>query len=148
MMLLFSSMYYNQENMNTENNPKGLSVQQVINDAEKVLPGTKAPDDDYNDPRWQSIIAVGEYIETDPNEVWQFILKWGKHPEPDIRMAVATCLLEHLLEYHFNEYFLLVKKECKHSKRFADTFQSCWAFGQTEEPENIAAFKALQDELH
>jgi hypothetical protein len=146
-MFLFSSMYYNQERMKANTNPEELSMQQAIDEAEKILPGVRAPEGDYNDPRWQSIIAVGEYIETNPHEVWQFILKWGKYPDSDIRMAVSTCLLEHLLEYHFKEYFPLVKIECKNSKLFADTFQSCSAFGQTEEPDNFADFKALQDEL-
>ena len=126
--------------------PGTKSVQQTIRDAEKLLPGVPAPDDEP-DPRWQAIIAVGEYIETNPREVWRFIRKWGKHPSSDLRMAIATCLLEHLLEYHFDKYFPLVRQACIYSKRFADTFQSCSPFGQAEEPRNLKNFKALQREL-
>jgi len=122
------------------------SVHQAINEAERLLPGVPSPDDEP-DPRWQAIMEVGEYIETEPHEVWSFILKWGKHPSDDVRMAVASCLLEHLLEYHFQEYFHRVKVACKRNKRFADTFCNCLQFGQAEEPENSKAFKALQGEL-
>ena len=48
-----------------------MSVQQAIIAAEKLLPGIPAPDDD-EDPRWQAIIAVAEYCETNPEEVWAF----------------------------------------------------------------------------
>ena len=44
------------------------SVQQAIRDAEKLLPGVPAPDGEP-DPRWQAIIKVGEYIETEPHVI-------------------------------------------------------------------------------
>lgn len=131
--------------MTTNKNRENLSVKQAITEAEKLLPGVPAPDDE-SDPRWQAIIEVGEYIETEPDEVWRFILKWGKHPCDDARMAVATCLLEELLGYNFKEYFPKVKEECKRSKLFIDTFKCCWALGQTDEQENLKAFKALKRE--
>jgi hypothetical protein len=132
--------------MEIKENPRKSSVQQAIIDAERLLPGVPAPDDEP-DPRWQAIIEIGEYIETKPHEVWSFILKWGKHPSDDIRLAVATCLLEHLLEHHFKEYFPKVKEACNRSKRFADTFCSCSQFGHAEERDNSKAFKALQIEF-
>jgi hypothetical protein len=132
--------------MPTERNKVESSVQQAIAEAEKLLPGVPAPDNEP-DPRWQAIIEVGEYIETEPHEVWPFILKWGKHPSDDVRMAVATCLLEHLLEYHFDDFFPKVKRICRRSGYFADTFLSCSQFGQAEDPENSKAFKALKRKL-
>lgn len=132
--------------MATRRNIRESLVRQAIADAEKMLPGVPASEDKA-DPRWQAIIEIGEYIETEPHEVWPFILKWGKHSSGDVRMAVATCLLEELLGYHFKEYFPKVKEACKRSKRFADTFCSCWQLGQTDEPENLKAFKALKREF-
>lgn len=132
--------------MTINNNRENLSVKQAIKEAEKVLPGVPAPDDE-DDPRWQAIIEVGEYIETEPNEVWRFILKWGKHPCDDVRTADATCLLEHLLEYHFWKYFRRVRNVCRQNKYFADTFLNCWQLGQAEEHKSSKAFIALKREL-
>src|SRR5581483_10911837 len=64
-----------------------------------LLPGEPATGG--QDPRWQAVIAVGEYIETEPEAVWSFIRRWGSHPQEDLRDLIATCLLEHLLEHQF-----------------------------------------------
>jgi hypothetical protein len=39
------------------------------------------------------------------------VLKWGSHEDEDVRAAIATCLLEHLLEYHFK--LLLYSRELR-----------------------------------
>jgi hypothetical protein len=122
------------------------SVQQAISNAEKLLPGVAVPEDEI-DPRWQAIIDVGGYIQSDPDEVWNFILKWGKHPSEDLRAAISTCLLEHLLEFHFNKFFPMVREICYKNKLFADTFSRCSQFGQAKLHKNSVAFIALQDEL-
>ena len=41
--------------------------------------------------RWQAIIDVGEYIESGPELIWEFVAHWGTHPQDDLRMAIATC---------------------------------------------------------
>lgn len=74
-----------------------MTVDQAIRDAELVLPGE--PVAEGTDPRWQAIIAVGGFIDTAPEPVWSFIRRWGRSPDADLRDAVATCLLEHLLEH-------------------------------------------------
>jgi hypothetical protein len=99
------------------------------------------------DPRWQAIIAVGWFIEAEPEAVWGFAARWGKHANADLRMAVATCLLEHLLEHHFELLFPRVEQLARRSVRFADTFTSCWEFGQAELPRNSRRFDALVKEL-
>lgn len=113
--------------------------------ANSILPGI--PIEKSPDPRWQAIIAVGEYIRTEPDSVWQFTLRWADHPQEDLRDAIATCLLEHLLEYHFEKYFPLVEEISSKNLLFADTFLRCWQFGQSEEPANAARFDALQDKI-
>jgi hypothetical protein len=122
------------------------AVQRAIARAERVLPGTPAPEG-KRDPRWQAIIRVGEFIETQPEAVWQFTYRWGKHAQSDLRSAVATCLLEHLLEHHFELVFPRVRRASLESVRFADTFLSCWSFGQSEEPNNAARMKRLHSQL-
>ncbi len=92
-------------------------------------------------------MRVGEFIETQPEAVWQFTQRWGKHAQADLRMAIACCLLEHLLQYHFDALFPRVRRAALESPRFADTFSSCWAFGQTELPKNAARFERLKCQL-
>ena len=95
-----------------------MDVREAIRNAERLLPGE--PVDEGQDPRWQAIITVGEYIETEPEALWSFIRRWGSHPQEDLRDAVAACLLEHLLEYHFALYFPQVEK-CARADRSSQT---------------------------
>lgn len=123
-----------------------MTVTQAIRKAERILPGKEARGDEL-DPRWQAIIAVGEHIEQHPDEVWGFTRKWGAHANEDLRAAVATCLLEHLLGCHFERIFPLVVEACQKSRRFAWTLSMCWEFGQTCERRNGRRFRALRNEI-
>ena len=78
-----------------------MTVQEAIAQAEAILPGRAAPEGEI-DPRWQAVIAVAEFIESDPEAVWSFVRQWDCSADQDLRMAIATCALEHLLEYHFD----------------------------------------------
>ncbi|HYE60557.1 MAG TPA: hypothetical protein VD997_01055 [Phycisphaerales bacterium] len=122
------------------------AVNRAVARAERVLPGSPALPG-KRDPRWQAIIRIGAFVETHPEEVWQFVQRWGKHAQLDIRAAVATCLLEHLLQAHFERIFPRVRSAAFESARFARTFQMCWQFGQAEEPANHARIKRLQSQL-
>src|SRR4051812_15944785 len=112
-----------------------MDVEEVIRSAEAILPGEPAPPGEV-DPRWQAISRIGDSIETDPEAVWPFVARWGRHPQEDLRDAIATCLLEHLLEYHFGRIFPRVRELATADGLFADTFSRCWKFGQSEHPEN------------
>jgi hypothetical protein len=119
-----------------------VSVQQKLAAAEKLLPGHAAPDGE-RDPRWQAIIKVGYHIETDPEAIWPFVLRWGSHDDEDLRTAIATCLLEHLLEYHFDSIFPHVEAAARSNRNFADTVCRCWKLGQAEEPTRARRFDRL-----
>jgi len=122
-----------------------MTVDEALQRANAVLPGRSAPEEQL-DPRWQAIIAVGEFVRTEPEAVWSFVERWGKHPSDDLRTAIATCLLEHLLEYHFRLLFPRVEREVRKSTRFADTFSRCWKFGEAENPRNAARFARLRNQ--
>jgi hypothetical protein len=122
-----------------------MGVVEAIREADALLPGE--PADKGQDPRWQAIIAVGEHVESEPEAVWSFIRRWGGHPQEDLRAAIATCLLEHLLEYHFAEYFPQAEQAALADPLFAETVQRCWQFGQAKEPGNAARFDALDQRL-
>jgi hypothetical protein len=120
-----------------------MTVQEAIERAEAILPGVPAPEGE-EDPRWQAIILVEEFIESNPEEIWTFTSKWGQHEDEDLRMAIATCLLEHLLEHHFAQIFPKVESLAHRSARFAKTFSYCAKFGQSEENVNSLRFDRLQ----
>jgi hypothetical protein len=114
----------------------------AVRAAETLLPGI--PVEEGSDPRWQAIIAVGEFIECEPEPVWEFIGAWGNHPQKDLRNAIACVLLEHLLEHHFATYFPRVEALAKQDPLFGDCFARCWAFGQSEQGENRRQFDRLR----
>lgn len=119
-----------------------MSIQEAIEKAQLLLPGEPAAEG-HEDVRWQAIIAVGEYVESEPQAVWDFIQTWGINGQEDLRDAIATCLLEHLLEYNFAEFFPQVEKLALSNPLFADTFLRCWKFGQSEEFDNSERFDNL-----
>ena len=118
------------------------TVHDAIAKAEVVLPGRMAPDGAI-DPRWQAIIAVAEFIETEPEAIWSFIERWGGHSDEDLRMAVATCLLEHLLEHHFDDFIARVEDRARADALFAGMVSSCWKLGQSEDPKRAVRFDRL-----
>jgi hypothetical protein len=97
--------------------------------------------------RWQAAVSLGELVGTYPKRVWPLVLKWGSSPCEDTRNAIATCVLEHLLEHHFKAVFPMVNREVSVNPLFADTFCRCWKFGQSESRGNSRKFEALQREL-
>jgi hypothetical protein len=120
-----------------------MKIEKAIAKAQAVLPG-KPSADGKQDPRWQAIITVADHIPENPLEVWRFARKWGAHANEDVRAAIATCVLEHLLQHHFGMVFPLVEKACGQSRRFADTFVMCGDFGQSELPGNARRFMRLK----
>lgn len=121
------------------------SVWDAIASAERILPGEAAAEE-TRDPRWQAIIAVGHFIQEEPDAIWSFILRWGSNADEDLRTAVATCLLEHLLDHHFSRFFPQIEEAVRSNALFADTFSKCWKFGQAKEEDNAKRFDGLQAE--
>src|SRR5262245_29185472 len=102
---------------------------ECIRRAEQILPGEAAPDGEP-DPRWQVIIDVGEYVENEPEAVWDFARRWGSHPDSDLRDAIATCLIEHLLEHHFELILPKIEQAVRAQPDFADTVERCWSWAK------------------
>jgi len=123
-----------------------MTVQEAINAAELLLPGQAAPEDEQ-DPRWQAIIVIGEFVEKEPEAIWPFVLRWGSHEDEDLRAAIATLLLEHLLEYHFELIFPRVQVAARDNRWFGKTTTQCWKFGQAKNPQRAARFDDLCAEI-
>ena len=98
--------------------------------------------------RWQAAIALGEFASSDPERIWPLVVKHGSRRHADARMAIATCVLEHILEYHFDAFFPRVTIAARSSRRFSTTFGWCWQLGQAELPRNARRWQRLKRELH
>jgi hypothetical protein len=119
-----------------------VTVQETLPVAEQLFPGRPAPDG-TEDARWQAIIQVAMFAEREPEVIWPFVLKWGSHEEEDVRAAIATCLLEDLLQYHFDVLFPLVASAAKSNEFFAKTTAMCWKFGEAAEPTRAVTRRTL-----
>jgi hypothetical protein len=122
------------------------TVADAIEHANLILPGVPAPDGEI-DPRWQAIIAVAQYVESDPEPVWKFVAKWGQYSDTDLQSGIATCALEDLLEYQFDLIFPRAAELARANANFAETLRRCWLYGQAELPQNRSALTALLSEV-
>lgn len=99
--------------------------------------------------RWSVLGDLTRFAEDRPEDVWPLIVKWGCVHNPDIRMGIACCLLEHVLEYHFEEFFERAQQVIgSGNRRFAATLMYCYKFGQAEETENARRFDNFISSLH
>lgn len=125
------------------------TVLDAIEAAERLLPGGEAKSGVC--PRWQAIIAVGEFIESDPIPVCSFALKWARRRGRDLHAAIYCCLTEHLLEHQFDLVFPRMRDAAREDVRIAEhlfgTWKSPFKFGQAEKPENIRKLRRLDSEL-
>ncbi len=114
-------------------------------DLEKIDKEIGSPDENT---RWQAVIALGEHghCEHAPEVIWPLVVKWGSSENEDVRTAIATCILEHILECHFDEYFektaALVRGG---NKEFGDTFSRCWKFDNANVSENNERWDELDE---
>lgn len=100
--------------------------------------------DDEN-TRWQAAITLGAQCEDNPELTWPLVIKWGSSETEDVRAAISTCVLEHILECHFEEYFQKSKEIIGGGNTlFLDTFRTCAKFGQTKLSENAERFDELR----
>ena len=119
-----------------------MTVDEAIAAAEAVLPGQPVREGDI-DLRWQAIIEVGEFVKEQPEPVWLFVLRWGSWPDKDLRMAMTTCLVEHLFEFHFDDFIARVEQAALADPLFGEMVAGCWNFGQSETPERAARLARL-----
>lgn len=102
--------------------------------------------DRNRDIRWGilTIALCPRLYEWDVSELWPLVIKWGSVENTDIRNAVGVCVLEHILESDFQEYFGRAKRLIEGgNKRFAYTLACCGKFGQAVEANNSAEFDAF-----
>jgi hypothetical protein len=87
-----------------------------------------------NNCRWQALILVGAGVEREPDLVWEVVATEGGSRDSDMRAGVATVLLEHLLDAHFDVYFPKVRERVlSGDERFADMANLCWLSDDMQE---------------
>jgi hypothetical protein len=100
-----------------------MSVSAAIDRAKATL--NREPVEEGRDPRWQAIIDVGEYLGSDPQSVWTFIEELHNTQDEDLQSALATCLLEHLIEQH-PQYRVRAERLAAKSPEFHRMLEMCW----------------------
>lgn len=100
--------------------------------------------------RWGAacrLLGNWEYVRDNPKVVWPLVVKWGSVHSHDIRSAIACCVLEEILQFHFNEYFARCKDIVNRgNRRFAETLAMCWRLGEANEPHSRKALDRLLEE--
>ena len=79
--------------------------------------------------RWGALSLLGWYAKTHPQQLWPLVAKWGSVRSCDIRSGVACCILEHIFEYHFAEFWPKAVERASHEPRFARVIATCHKFG-------------------
>ena len=89
--------------------------------------------------RWGILtIALSPRLqEWDCSDLWPLVVKWGSVRNTDIRTAVGVCVLEHILESDFTEYFGKARQLIEAgNNRFAYTLFHIGKRGESNEPQN------------
>ena len=67
--------------------------------------------------------------------------------KPQIEAAIATCILEHLLEHHFDLFFKRIEKLALADPNFGVTVKLCFKFGEASQATNAKRLDALMQKL-
>jgi hypothetical protein len=93
---------------------------------------------------WTAAVEAGELIASRPDEVWELILDYGSRENADMRQAISSCMLEHLLEHNFERYFGRLEESINSgNKNLGQTFSLCWKFGQSNAESNALRWDRL-----
>ena len=94
--------------------------------------------------RWAAAAELGEYVVDHPERVWPIVLRFGSSETEDMRQAIATNVLEHLLEHHFDRYFPLLEQEINRGNELLrDSLRLCWKLGKPLDSSRLARWNAL-----
>lgn len=100
-----------------------MDISNAISNARALL--HLKPVETGSDPRWQAILAVGEFIECSPVEIWQFINCARVDADEDLEAALITILLEHLIEPH-EAYKRQAQKVAESDEQMKAMLAGCW----------------------
>jgi hypothetical protein len=97
----------------------------------------KLVSDKNNNVRWQALIVLGEYIPSGirNDDIWNIIENFCDTDE-DMQNALATILLEHLLEYDYDSTCQKLQSVTSEKIDFIRNLISrCWSFSEYKLPD-------------
>lgn len=93
--------------------------------------------------RWKAAIALSHVAASDPEIAWPLVIRHGSRRHADVRMAIGVCVLEDILETHFDAFFPRVAATARSNRWFRDSFSSCRPCGLARSPRNIKLWRRL-----
>lgn len=95
--------------------------------------------------RCSALLVLEEIAERNPEAAWPLVVKWGSDSRSNVRMLVASCVLESILRDRFREYFDRVRTIIESGNwRFGETLSHCYRLGQAKYPRNSMAWDELE----
>jgi hypothetical protein len=96
-----------------------------------------------HDDVWRLAADLSDVAISRPSEIWLAFLEALDFADDESRMALATNLLEHMVQEDFT-FFDRIESEIKGgNRRLALALTSCWKFGAANEPENAKRWDEL-----
>jgi hypothetical protein len=93
---------------------------------------------------WRAATDLSDYVKDSPELIWPMVVKYGSRGNSDLQSAIGCCVLEHILGYHFKEYFPKIEKFVLVGNRnFRETLKCCWKSGQSREKRNSIRWDKL-----
>jgi hypothetical protein len=83
---------------------------------------------------WSACAVLSYFVDRFPGQLFELIRAVVTGSSDDQRTALATCLLEHLLERNFDEIVKSIAEERNAQLRFdlADVLSRCWPCGEAK----------------
>lgn len=112
-------------------------MSQTVNKLPDLLHIDAALKSEIDQQIWEAAEILGEYAENNPWIIWPLTIKYASSLNSEVRQAIATCVLEHILEYHFDQFFDEIERAIKGGDLLLrDTLSGCWKFGKSKLPHN------------
>jgi hypothetical protein len=79
--------------------------------------------------RWAAAILIQDFIPFFPDDVWEIVRTSSNTANPDLRDALATVILEHLLEWDFDRVIARIREELvQRNRSIGQVAAQCWNF--------------------
>jgi hypothetical protein len=93
---------------------------------------------------WEIAIGMGDDALTRPNVIWDDVASALRFADDDGITAIATCILEHVLENSFDDYIGRVEAEIASGNRnMLEALKRSWKFEQAKTNENSARWDGI-----
>jgi hypothetical protein len=94
---------------------------------------------------WSACVVLSYFVDQHPLQLFSIIQSVAEVASDDQRTALAKCLLEHLMESHFDFVIDSITIEPNPSQRFAlaDILSRCWPYGEAENHSNWKKVETL-----